>query len=433
MTNPWVKWWENLQMQWALLNTSMNQIQLLVLGAALLAALSIDRMLEQYRESWVGDPERHRLRAVLWAAKYPGLALLFGYLALSIYSATGRPSYTLNRLISLFWFVLGYALVARSVSTLLPPSEARQTIRRFLLPALAILGLLHVLGLLAVLWDWATQPLFSAEWGTVTAAKILTALAIAVAFWIGAQVTKGLFLRRVLPRTETDPGLAQSAATFVQFGIIVVGLWIAVASLGLQLSNLTLLISALTVGIGFGLQDVIKNIMGGMILLAEGHVRPDEVFQITDETGTIERIGIRSTTLRTWDGAQVIIPNANLISEKISDLTDARRISIQVGASTAADPRLVERLLLEIATSHPDVVDDPAPSVVFDSFGESTFDFTLYCYVGDRSQLLATRSDLRYAVVETFDRQGVEMPFRQLDVHLRSGWSPEKDPQPPGG
>ncbi|MGC9332975.1 MAG: mechanosensitive ion channel family protein, partial [Anaerolineae bacterium] len=169
-----------------------------------------------------------------------------------------------------------------------------------------------------------------------------------------------------------------------------------------------------------------------MILLAEGHVRPDEVFNITDETGTIERIGIRSTTLRTFDGAQVIIPNANLITEKISDLTDARRITIQVGASTAADPRLVERLLLEIAASHPDVVDDPAPSVVFDGFGESTFDFALYCHVADRSQLIATRSDLRYAVVEVFDRQGVDMPFRQLDVHFRSGWSQEEK-APPGG
>jgi small-conductance mechanosensitive channel len=433
VTNPWVKWWEDSQRQWTLLNTSVIQIQLLVLGAALLAALSIDRMLEQYRDSWVGDPARHRLRVILWAAKYPALALLFGYLALSIYSATGRPSYTLSRLVSLFWFVLGYALVAKSVVVLQPASKARQTIRRILLPALAILGLLHILGLLAVLWDWATQPLFSAEWGTVTAAKVLTGVAIAVAFWIGAQVTKSIFLHRVLPRTETDPGLAQSAATFVQFAIIVIGLWTAVASLGLQLSNLTLLVSALTVGIGFGLQDVIKNIMGGMILLAEGHVRPDEVFKITDETGSIERIGIRSTTLRTLDGAQVIIPNASLITEKISDLTDARRITIQVGASTAADPRLVERLLLEIAASHPDVVDDPAPSVVFDGFGESTFDFALHCHVADRSQLISTPSDLRYAVVEVFDRQGVDMPFRQLDVHLRSGWSHEKEQAPPGG
>jgi potassium-dependent mechanosensitive channel len=421
MTNPWVKWWENLQSQWTLLNASVIQAQLLVLGAALLAALSIDRVLEQYRDSWVGDPERHRLRAILWAAKYPALALLFGYLALSIYSATGRPSYTLHRLVSLFWFVLVYALIAKSMAVLLPAGQARRIIHRTLLPALGILGVLHVVGLLGVLWDWATQPLFSASWGTVTTAKLVTAVAIAVAFWIGARLARSIFLGSVLPRTETDPDLAQSAASFVQFAIVVVGVWMGVATLGLQLSNLTLFISALTVGIGFGLQDVIKNVMGGMILLAEGYVRPNEVFKIAGESGIVERIGIRSTTVRTWDGSQVIIPNADLITEKISDMTESRRVAIQVGASTAADPRLVEQLLLEIATSHPDVVADPAPSVVFDDFGESTFDFSLYCHVADQSQVLATRSALRYAVVETFDRHGVEMPFRQLDVNLRSG------------
>ena len=108
-------------------------------------------------------------------------------------------------------------------------------------------------------------------------------------------------------------------------------------------------------------------------------------------------------------------------------------IVLQVGVSTAADPRQVEQLLLEIARSQPDVVDDPEPSVVFDNLGESTFDFSLYCFVADRSQVIATRSALRYAVVEVFDQHGVEMPFRQLDVHLRSGWPDGKDkPQPEG-
>lgn len=428
MTNPWVKWWENLQRQWTLMSASVIQAQLLVLGATLLAALSIDRVLEQYRDSWVGEPEQHRLRAILWAAKYPALALLFGYVALSIYSATGRPSYTLQRLVSLFWFVLAYALVTKAVTVLLPTGEARRIIRRTLLPALAILGILHVIGLLGVIWDWATQPLFSASWGTVTTAKILTAVAIAVAFWFGARLARSVFLRAVLPRTKTDPDLAQSAASFVQFAIVIVGVWMAIATLGVQLSNLTLLISALTVGIGFGLQDVIKNVMGGMILLSEGNVRPNEVFEIAGESGIVERIGIRSTTVRKWDGSQVIIPNADLITEKITDMTDSRRVDVQVGVSTDVDPRLVERLLLEIARTQPDVVDDPEPSVVFDSFGESTFDFSLYCFVADRSQVIATRSALRYAIVETFDQQGVEMPFRQLDVHLRSGWSAAKEP-----
>jgi small-conductance mechanosensitive channel len=170
---------------------------------------------------------------------------------------------------------------------------------------------------------------------------------------------------------------------------------------------------------------VIKNFMGGIILLGEGHVRPNEVFEIGDESGIVERIGLRSTTIRTWDGSQIIVPNADLITEKVSDLTESCRIEIKVGVSVAADPRQVESLLAETAASHPLVVDDPQPSVIFDDFGESTYDFGLYCYVARREDVVSTRSDLRYAIVETFDQHGIEMPFRQLDVHLRQQNAPQ--------
>ncbi|MGD8793397.1 MAG: hypothetical protein PVF47_12675, partial [Anaerolineae bacterium] len=134
MENPWVQWWQDMQHQWRMLNSSVVRGQLLALAAALLAALIVDRLLERHRRQAVGDPQVHRLRAILWAAKYPALALIFGYLALSIYNATGKPSYTLNKLVTLFWFLLAYALIARTVAVLLPRGDARQLIRRILLP-----------------------------------------------------------------------------------------------------------------------------------------------------------------------------------------------------------------------------------------------------------------------------------------------------------
>jgi small-conductance mechanosensitive channel len=396
--------------------------QLAVLGAALAVALVLDRILERRRVRWLGEPpQRRKIRAILWAAKFPLLALLLGKLALSIYSVTDRPTYTLGQMVNLFWLVSLYALVAKAMVVLLPASDARRVIRKVLLPLLAVVGILHLVGLLPVLWTWAGQPVVSLAWGQITVASIGLALGIAVAFWLAARGGKALFLSAILPRTETDPELAQSMASFVQFAIIVVGFWIALSTVGVEFSNLTLLISALTVGIGFGLQDVIKNVMGGVILLSEGHVRPSDVLQIGGETGTVERIGIRSTTIRTWDGAQVIVPNADLIAEKVSELTDSRRVAISVGVSCDADPRLAERLLLEIATAHSGVLDDPSPSVFFSNLGESTFDFVLYCWVDDRSKVLRTRSDLHFAVVETFGQHDLEMPYHQLDLHLRSG------------
>ncbi len=421
MDNPWLEWWERTQLQWTRLQSLVVLRQLAVMGVALLVALVVDRLLEQRKARWLGEPpEEHRLRTVLWAAKFPALALFFGYLALFLYSATGRPTYTLHKLVSLFWFLLAYALVAKAVTVLMPPGDAKRVIRWVLLPLLAVVGILHVSGLLAVIWAWAQQPLPTVVQDGISLSNIGLALAIVIAFWFAARGGKALFLRWVLPRTDTDPGLARSVALFVQFAIVLVGLWIALSSLDLPLSNLTLLATALTVGIGFGLQDVIKNVMGGMILLGEGQIRPNDVYRVGGETGVVERIGLRSTTIRTLDGSQVIVPNADLIAEKVADLTELRRVEVRVGVSCDADPRLAERLLLQIAAGQPDVVGEPAPLVLFSNLGESTYDFTLYCWVGDRAQVMPTKSDLHYAVVETFGQHHLEMPYRQLDVHVRA-------------
>lgn len=430
--NPWVQWWQNLQLRFGVLSISAVRAQLLAFGLVLLLAFILDRLLERYREGWLGGPpEERRMRVVLLAAKFPILVLLFGYLALSIYTIGDQPSYTLRKLVTLFWFILGYALLAKSVSILTPPGDGRRAIRQVLLPLLAVLGILHLAGLLEVLWQWGSQYVVDLGTETVTWASVALALLVLVLFWFVAKAGRALFIHAILPRTRTDPNLARSVADFLQFAIVVVGFWVAVLLLGLDASNLTLIISALTVGIGFGLQDVIKNLVGGLILLGEGYVQPNDVYEISDETGVVERIGLRSTVLRTWDGSQVIVPNSELISNKVRDMTEQLRLDVQVGVSTSADVRRVQQLLLEAAAAHPNIVAEPAPSVVFDGFGESTHNLSLYAWVADRSVLLRTKTELHYSVIDILDEHGVEMPFRQLDVHLRSGaggaWPKDRD------
>jgi potassium efflux system protein len=421
MSNPWIEWWEQTQLRFGLLTVRSMQVQLLALTLALLAAFILDRLLERGRARWVGEK---RLRAILWAAKFPLLALVHGYVVLGIVSGAGHASYTLGRLVSLFWYIAAYTLLAHAVTLIMPSGQSQRLIRRVLLPLLALLSLLHILGLLEVLGQW-TFRLGSAA---INGASLALAIGALLLFWLIARLSRVLLLHALLPHTQTDPHLARSASHFVQFAVIVAGVWLALSLLGLELSNLTLFVSALTVGIGFGLQDVIKNLVGGLILLSERHVRPNQVFQIAGQSGTVESIGLRSTLLRLWDGTRMIIPNADLIIEKISDLSELRRVEIKVSVSTEADPREVERLLLELAASHPDVVADPEPTVLFHGFGESTHDFILYCFVSERAQVAPTASALRYALVETFNRHQIHMPHPQLSVHLR------QDGQPgPGG
>jgi small-conductance mechanosensitive channel len=433
MDNPWLEWWDEVTFEWMRLNLGVVQRQLAVMGVVLLLALVLERILARQRDRWLGsEADRHRMWNILWAARYPVLVLVWGYAALALYDALGRPTYTLHRLVTLFWFIAAYAVLAAAIAVLVPAGDARRFSRRVLMPALALVGILHLTGLLSTTWAWATQQQLGLPATSVTLAGVWLALLIVAGFWLVSIAGKRIFMRAVLPRTETDANLARSVANFVQFAVVVAGLWLAIDSLGVDFSNLTLLITALTVGIGFGLQDLIKNVMGGVILLAEGHVRPNEVFRIGGKTGVVERIGIRSTTLRTWDGSQVIVPNADLIADRVTDLSDMRRIDITIGVSGEADLRLTERLLLELAADHPEVVDEPAPSVYFTNLGASTFDFTLYCYVDDRSKVIRTKSDLYYALIETFRRHELEIPSPQYDLNLRSGpWKEALGPPAP--
>jgi small-conductance mechanosensitive channel len=347
--------------------------------------------------------------------------LLLGYGVMFLYAVTGRPALLLRQLVTLFWFIAGYTAAEKAAGVLMPPSGARKLTRWVLLPLLAILGLLHLSGLLSVLWTWSRYRVITLSEERIPLTNLWIALVIAAGFWFAAYVGKTLFLKTLLPRTKTDRNLASSAANFVYFIIVIVGLFVAVSSLGVEFSSLALLVTALTVGIGFGLQDVVQNFMGGMILLVEGYVRPNDVFSIGGETGVVERIDLRSTTVRTWAGAQVIIPNSYLITEKVSDLTGVRRVDVEVSVSNQADPRLVERLLVGCAAAHASVISDPAPSVLFDELGETGFRFTLYCHVAGRALVANAQSDLRYAIVEALRSNGVEMPYPRRDLHLRSG------------
>jgi small-conductance mechanosensitive channel len=421
--NPWQEWWQDTTFQWQTLTWGEALRQLAMLGVILVLALIVDRILERHRARWLGDePGERRIRSVLLVAKFPLLVLLLGYLALYIHVAIGWPDDALRRVVLFFWFVAAYAIVAKTVTMMVPAHNARQIIRRILLPLLAVLGVLHLTGLLPVLWTWASQVVITLESERVTLASIVLGLGIVAGFWLVARWGKTIFLRTILPRTHADLALARSIASFVQFVVIAVGLWIAFGTLGVEFSSLTLLLSALTVGVGFGLQDVVKNVMGGVILLTEGHIRPGEMFKIGGETGVVERIGLRSTTIRALDKAQVIVPNSYLIAEKVSDLTGLQRLEVTVGVACDSDPRLAERLLHEIAQAHSKVLDDPPPSVYFTNLGESTFDFTLYCFVADRSEIARTKSDLHYAIVETFRQYDLEMPYPQREVHVRGSW-----------
>jgi small-conductance mechanosensitive channel len=196
-------------------------------------------------------------------------------------------------------------------------------------------------------------------------------------------------------------------------------------SAGIDLNSFALLAGALGVGIGFGLQDIVRNFISGLILIFERPIQIGDAVQVEELSGRVMHIGIRSSTVKTWEGAEVIVPNGNLISNKLINWTlsdQRRRIDIKVGVAYGTDVNLVMETLLDCAKRNEKILTDPAAYVLFNDFGESSLDFELRCWTADFGAWVEIRSDIRVAIDKAFKENKIEIPFPQRDLHLKSGF-----------
>jgi small-conductance mechanosensitive channel len=228
----------------------------------------------------------------------------------------------------------------------------------------------------------------------------------------------------VLPHLPLALGAASAASRLIYYALVVIGILFATAASGVELSNLTLVVSALGVGIGFGLQNIVNNFVSGLVLSFERPVREGDQITLGTTFGRVSQIGLRATRIRTFDGAEVIVPNANLISNELTNWTlsdRTRRIDITVGVDYGSDPAQVQALLLEAIKGQPSVVAYPAPTTVFRGFGSSSLDFSLLLWTSDVDQRLAVETEARTRVLAALRGAGVVIPFPQLDVRVKDG------------
>ena len=204
--------------------------------------------------------------------------------------------------------------------------------------------------------------------------------------------------------------------------LISVGFLVAAAAAGMELTNLTIIIGAFSVGIGFGLQNIFNNLVSGLILAFERPIKEGDTVEVNQLLGIVKKIGIRSSVVRTYDGAEVIVPNGELISNNMINwtLSDAqRRMDIRVGVAYGTDPERVLDILLEAAKAQEHVNRDPEPRAYFIGFGESSLDFRLLAWI-DLDYRLETESALRVEINRLIKEAGIEIPFPQRDLHVRS-------------
>jgi small-conductance mechanosensitive channel len=213
-------------------------------------------------------------------------------------------------------------------------------------------------------------------------------------------------------------------SALLNYAILFFGFLLAVGALGVDLNKVTLLAGAFGVGLGLGLGGVVNNFVSGLIVLFERPISVGDAIQMGDLVGEVRRIGIRSTTVRTPEGAEVIVPYASLVAEKVTNWTHSdrlRRMDVPVGVAYGTAPEKVLELLLAAARAHPGVLAEPAPVALFLGFRDSALNFELRAWTGHFSQWVAIRSELGVAVYAALRDAGIEIPFPQREVRLREG------------
>ena len=239
-----------------------------------------------------------------------------------------------------------------------------------------------------------------------------------------SRLMERVLVTRLLQRLRIAEAQKFALGRFATYLFFFGGLFIGLQSLGVNLSSLVVFGGAIGVGIGLGLQNVVSNFVAGLILLIEQPIRLGDRIETSNTFGDVVKIAARSTWIRTNDNVVIIVPNNEFINNSVTNWTanDPNvRIALPVGVSYNSDPEQVRALLLEAAAAHPDVLADPTPDVIFTAYGDNSLNFLLRVWTSSRAHTpLVLKSDLYFALFRIFAENGVELPFPQRDLHLRS-------------
>ena len=287
-----------------------------------------------------------------------------------------------------------------------------------------ILVVLNLLGLLGILKQVMSFAVFDLGTTSVTLWIILEAALILLAFVFCSRLMQAYLDYRVYPAVGIEPGLGYAINTFLRYLMLAVGLLIALNVVGLDLRVLFVFAGAVGIGIGMGMQNMAANIISGFTLIFGGQLRKGDWIEVADTMGVVTDIHLRATKVRSRDNIEYLIPNTEFISGTLVNYSLGSplvRIDVPVGVSYEADPRKVSRILLDAAATEPLVSKQKAPAVRFVEFGDSSINFELLVWIDVRSTpRRKVRSDLYFAIFEALAQAGIEIPFPQRDLHIRS-------------
>jgi len=264
---------------------------------------------------------------------------------------------------------------------------------------------------------------FSAFSHAVTPKSILVIVFALYATLLTSRGMNAFLIQEILPRYRVTRGVQESITRLVHYAILVVGLMVLMKLLGFKFGDIAIIGGALGVGIGFGLKEIVNNFVSGLILLFERPVKVGDIIVVGQDMGEVTALGLRATTVQTFDNAEIVIPNAELITCSVTNWTLAEkrvRVKVPIGVAYGTDISNVLEILLSCADSNPTVLTKPPPSALFLMFGDSSLNFELRVWVSDINDRMRVLSELNQDIEHEFQMAGIEIPFPQRDLHLKS-------------
>jgi potassium-dependent mechanosensitive channel len=378
---------------------------------------------------------------------------LLGFQNLSAYIA--QAASLIGLLLVLFWVT--WQVVKTGLEHALPPEKARPpqklwqqetTLRKnylaimkvvvFFLVARVFLSMMDLWGIDQTFLVWFYEGL---TWGTRLGPLHLTLLSLglaALALYLGRWFSRFLqvFLAvRFSQRTDWDESLRYTISNSLHYVILAIALIVALGLLGISFSDLAIVAGGLGVGIGFGLQNIVNNFFSGLILLFERPIKVGDTLVIDGKWGRVKEIRVRSTIFENADHSVLIIPNSDLIANKILNWTHygpgINRLTLRVGVSYDSDVRLVTRVLDKVCRANLRVVPEPPPQIFFEAYGDSSLNFTIWVHLRTPADRIPATHELNTAIFEAFQERGIQIPFPQQELHVRNWPGPSMLPLAP--
>ena len=283
-------------------------------------------------------------------------------------------------------------------------------------------------------WEWLVYfksllniPLFTLANTTVTLISLVVFILLLIMFVMGASYLKKILRDRILPRFVQDEGLQYTLARMLQYSVVVIGILVSFQFLGVDFTGLAVIFGFLSVGIGFGLQNITSNFISGLIVLFERPISVGDRVVVNGIEGDIEEINIRATKVKTLENISIIVPNSDFVSKDVINYSHGDptfKLIIDVGVAYGSDLDLVLQALDEVASESSSVMKRRKHDVHLRSFGDSAWNMKLIVWVPNVKNRYTVQNELNQAIVRKFDERGIEIPFPQRDIHIKSGKNP---------